>query len=375
MQTDNDILKKLISQDLLELIIRVGLIAFVVYFCIRIISPFATLLLWALILAVAIYPLHQRLAIYLKHKQGTTATAIVILGLLIIAGPSILLINSLVDQMHTLTAALESSSFALKQPDQTVAQWPLVGEKIYAAWSSAAADLPAFLESIQPQLVAISKAALSFATGMAASTFVFLVSFIIAGVMMAYGESGAQVMRRISIRLAGPDKGPKLYGLSTATIRSVATGVIGVAFIQALLLGIGFMLAGIPAAGLLAIVALIFGIAQLPAMLLSLPAIAFIWWTGDMSTTINVLLTLYLLVAAMADNVLKPILLGRGVEAPMPVILLGALGGMIMSGIIGLFIGAVLLAVGYIVFMEWVDHIDEAIDTETNGPEEPSISL
>ena len=182
----------------------------------------------------------------------------------------------------------------------------------------------------------------------------FLASLIIAGIMMAYGASGSQAMCNILTRLSGPTRGTQLHTLATATVRSVATGVIGVAFIQALLIGIGFMLAGIPAAGLLAMIVLVIGIAQLPALLISLPAIAYMWWAGDGSTTIHIVLTLYLLIAGAADNVLKPLLLGRGVAVPMPVILLGALGGMVSAGMIGLFVGAVVLAVGYEIFMEWV---------------------
>ena len=154
-------------------------------------------------------------------------------------------------------------------------------------------------------------------------------------------------------RLSGPEKGTQLHKLCTATIRSVAMGVIGVAFIQALLLGVGFVWADIPAAGLLALVVMVLGIAQLPATLITLPVIAYLWWSGD-STMVNVSFTIYFLVAGLADNVLKPIFLGRGVDAPMPIILLGALGGMVAAGMIGLFVGAVLLALGYVVFMDWV---------------------
>jgi predicted PurR-regulated permease PerM len=155
-----------------------------------------------------------------------------------------------------------------------------------------------------------------------------------------------------------------LQSLSAATVRSVAIGVIGVAFIQALLLGIGFIMAGIPAAGVLALVVMLIGIVQLPAAIISLPVIAYLWWAGDGSTMSNIFYSIYLLVAGMADNVLKPLLLGRGVDAPMPVILLGALGGMASGGIIGLFVGAVLLAVGYQVFMDWVDHVEEVAGVE-----------
>ena len=136
------------------------------------------------------------------------------------------------------------------------------------------------------------------------------------------------------------------------------------AFIQALLLGAGFIMAGIPGAGVLAIVALLIGIVQVPAAIISLPAIAYLWISGDASTTSNIVYSIYLFVAGLADNVLKPLLLSRGVDAPMPIILIGALGGMVTSGIIGLFVGAVLLAVGYQVFMEWVDNGEEGGSAE-----------
>jgi predicted PurR-regulated permease PerM len=130
--------------------------------------------------------------------------------------------------------------------------------------------------------------------------------------------------------------------------------VLGVALIQAILLGVGFMLAGVPAAGLLALIVLLLAIMQLPATLVSLPVILWLWNSGDGGTVMNVIWTVYFVLAGLADNVLKPMLLGRGVDAPMPVILIGALGGMVSSGFIGLFTGAVILAVGYQIFMQWV---------------------
>jgi len=170
-------------------------------------------------------------------------------------------------------------------------------------------------------------------------------------------------MLRIFERFAGRQRGSGLHKLTTATIRSVAAGVIGVAVIQALLLGLGFIWADIPAAGVLALIVLLIGILQLPALIITLPVIGYLWWAGGDSGTMNVIYTVYLVVAGAADGFLKPLLLGRGVEAPMPIILLGALGGMVSSGIIGLFIGAVLLAVGYQIFMEWVDR-DETAEQE-----------
>lgn len=355
MQPDNTTFQKLLHKDMLDFVIRIGLVAFVVIMSARIFAPFTGLVLWAFILAVALYPLHRIVARRLGGRQGGAATLLVLAGLLVVGLPTVMLGSSFAGQIHDAYKAFENNTITIKQPAASVADWPLIGKKVYGAWSAAADNLPAFLEKNRERLRNIAKRAFSAAANTAGSVLLFLGSLIIAGIMLAYGESGSQAMQRILNRLTGPTTGPRLHSLTSATIRSVATGVIGVAFIQSLLLGIGFMIAGIPAAGVLALIVLLFGIAQLPAALISLPAIAYMWWAGDASTTFNIVMSIYLLVAGLADNVLKPLMLGRGVDVPMPVILIGAIGGMVSAGIIGLFIGAVLLAVGYQVFMDWVD--------------------
>ena len=359
MSIDDATFRKLLAKGLMDLIIRIGLIAFVVVMSVQIFAPFSGLMLWALILAVALYPLHHGLAGRLGGRQGTSATLLVVAGLLLIGIPTVMLGSSFADHVHTVYTGLESHSLAIPPPAPSVAEWPLVGNQVFNTWSAAAQDLPDFLKQIEPQIKSISKFMLSAAASTAVGILQFLGAVIIAGIMMAYGEAGSRTMQRIAKRLAGPTKGPQICTLSTATIRSVATGVIGVAFIQALLLGVGFIMAGIPGAGVLAVVVLLIGILQLPALLISLPAIAYIWGVGDASTTINIVLTIYLLIAGAADNVLKPLLLGRGVDVPMPIVLIGALGGMVSAGIIGLFVGAVLLGVGYQLFMAWVDEAED----------------
>lgn len=344
----------MLSKDLTDILIRVGLIAFLVVMSVKIFSPFMGVMLWALILAVTLYPLHQKLAGKLGGKEGRAATLMVLCGVLLIGGPTIILGSSAAEFVTKTHTAFENGTLTINSPPASVAEWPLVGEKIHEAWAAAANNLPALLEKNKAQLVSVSKAILGFVAGTAGGIFSFILSLIIAGVMMAYGQSGSEAMRKISCRLTGPEKGDNLFKLSTATIRSVSMGVVGVAFIQALLVGVGFFWADIPAAGLLAAIVLVLGIAQLPATLITLPVIAYIWWSGD-STLSNVIFTVYLVVAGLADNVLKPMFLGRGVDAPMPIILLGALGGMVTGGLIGLFVGAVLLALGYVIFMDWID--------------------
>ncbi|MGJ0483179.1 MAG: AI-2E family transporter, partial [Methylomicrobium sp.] len=184
---------------------------------------------------------------------------------------------------------------------------------------------------------------------------------VLAGIWMAYGSSGHAAAKAIAKRMAGDEEGEALVTLSTATIRAVAQGVIGIACIQALLLGAGFIMVGIPAAGIWALLVLLLGIMQIPPLLVSLGTIIYVFSTND-STTVAVMFAIYTLVAGSADNILKPLMLGRGVDAPMPVILLGALGGMATGGIIGLFLGSVMLALGYQLFMVWVYRENEEVN-------------
>ena len=357
MQTADVPEPRLTSKEMVDVLIRVGVLAVLVVWISRVIDPFVSLLLWALILAVTLYPLHQMLAQRIGGRQGRAATLLVLAGLLLIGVPTVMLGSSFAGQVHDVHTAFREGEVSIEPPAASVAEWPVVGEQVYEAWSEAASDLPAFLEELQPQLGNFSKFLLAQAASTAGAVALFLVSLIVAGIMMAYGRSGSDAMLRILRRLTGETKGPRIHKLATATTRSVASGVLGVAFIQAILLGLGFLWAGIPGAGILAIVALVLGIAQVPMPVLTLPVIGYIWWAGETSLGL-ILVTIYLVLATLVDNVLKPMLLGRGVDAPMPVILLGAIGGMVAAGIIGLFIGAVVLAVGYQIFMAWVDEVD-----------------
>ena len=358
MQIDDSTIRKLLTHDFTNTVIRIGLIAFLVVMCVRVFAPFLNLVLWALILAIALYPLHQLLARWMRGRQGMAATLLVFAFLLLIGVPTVMLGGYFARQAHKVYTDFENNTLTIKQPKPAVAEWPLVGKQVYSTWNAAADNLPAFLKDNKVPLQNIAKRLFSAAANTAGSLLLFLGALIVAGIMMAYGESGSQAIQRIFSRMTDPVTGPRLQTLSTATIRSVATGVIGVAFIQALLLGVGFIMAGIPMSGVLALIVMFLGILQLPATIVTLPVIAYLWWAGDASTTSNIVFTIYLIVAGLVDNVLKPLLLGRGVAVPMPVILLGALGGMVSGGIIGMFVGAALLAVGYQVFMDWVDNIE-----------------
>ena len=343
-----------VSALLLDVLIRAGLVLGLAMICFQVFSPFLSLMTWALILAVTLYPLHQSVAAKIGGRQGVAATLIVLLGIVVIVVPTAALMNSLGDSVHQLINDVRNNTLQVPPPREGVAEWPLVGEQVHALWTKAHTDLPALVQSMQPKIGNLARAALGFVAGIGGGLLQLLAALVVAGIMMAFGEEGARAIRSIFERFAVGKRGAEFFDLSTATIRAVAKGVLGVAFLQAIIVGICLLIAGIPWAGVLTVIVLVLGIAQVPALIATLPAIAYLWASGNYGTGAAILYTVLLAVSGTADNVLKPLMLGRGVDAPMPVILLGALGGMAAGGILGMFVGATLLALGYQIFMGWV---------------------
>ena len=365
MEIEKGQIREMIKKDLTDILIRVALVGFFVYMSLKIFNPFMGIMLWALIFAVIFFPMHQKLANKLGGNQGRAATIFVLCGVLFLGAPTVMLSGSLVDFVQETHAKYSSDTVQVKPPSPGVAEWPVIGKKVYDLWGQAAKDLPKLIKKLRPQLEGFAKGALEFAAGIAGGLLQFILSMIFAGIMLAYGQSGSDAILKIINRLAGQKKGESLHKLSTATIRSVAMGVVGVSAIQALIFGVGFIFIGLPGAAIVALLVLVFGIAQLPAIIFTIPTLAYIWMTGD-SSVMNIVFTIYFVIAGFADNVLKPIFLGRGVEAPMPIVLIGALGGMMSAGLIGLFIGATFLSLAYVIFMAWVDDDIEESDNEKN---------
>ncbi|KAF1690074.1 AI-2E family transporter [Pseudoxanthomonas koreensis] len=355
MNTDPATLRKLVTTDLSEMLIRFGVVVFLLVLCVRVFMPFAGLVGLSMILAIALYPAFDWLVRHLGGRRRLAGVVFVGGSLLLLGIPMALLGTALGGQAAELYDDFEHNRLAIPAPDPAIAEWPVVGERLYALWNEAAANLPVFVEAHSAPIKANLGPMLLVAADGALATLVFFAAIIVAGVMMVHARRGGRALERIVERLAGPERGPRLVRLSVATIRSVATGVVGVALIQSVLLGMGFLLADIPGAGVLALLVMILGILQLPVVVVSLPAAAWMWFANDeLSTLLKIVFTVFFVLAGTIDNVLKPLLLGRGVDVPMLVVLIGAIGGVASAGIAGLFIGAVLLAVGYTVFSDWV---------------------
>jgi predicted PurR-regulated permease PerM len=331
--------------------LQIGLLVLLVYACSRVVLPFVGLLLWSVILAVMLYPLQLRL----KARLGNRAAAVLIgvVGIGVVLVPTVMVASSLASSAGTLVTGLQTHTLTLQPPPPRLAEVPLVGQKLTDAWALLAANTPAALAKYGPTLREPAKGLMAFAGRLVAAELLFVLSFAIAAILVAYGHSVAEFARRLFQLVTGSRaQGVRLVALTAATIRGVAVGVVGVATIQALLLGAGFFAIGLPAAGLLTLAALLLGIIQAPAIILALPLIAFVLATEP--TVPAVIFAVWSLVAGVSDNVLKPFMLGRGMEVPMPVILVGVIGGMVADGLLGLFVGPVLLAVAYVLFNEWM---------------------
>jgi predicted PurR-regulated permease PerM len=236
-------------------------------------------------------------------------------------------------------------------PTENVKEWPIIGTKTYSLWNSAATNLEGTLLNFKPQVAEFGQKILGIISGALGSIFSFAVALIIAATFLVTAQRSIKTFKDILYRLVG-DEANEWATLSTMTIRSVAQGILGIAFIQASFSLIGMLMIGVPFAWLWAFIVMFLTIVQLPALLILGPVIAYVYSYAD--PTPATIFAVYSVIVGASDGVLKPLFLGRGVDIPMLVILLGAIGGMILSGVLGLFVGAVGLALSYKLFMAWL---------------------
>jgi len=355
---------RLFQARVMETAIRLSLLALLVLWCFQIVRPFVLPVLWGAIMAVAIYPLFEKAYTALGGREKLTATLITLLALTILIVPTVMLSTSMVESSKSLSEQLDAGTLAVPPPSETVKDWPLIGEKTYGVWKLFSTNLEVALGKFKPQVEAIGKWFIAGAAGVGGGILMFVVSIIIAGAFLVYGRSGSDALVKVTGRVLGDRGGREFVDLASATIRSVAQGVLGVALIQSILAGIGLLLIGVPYAGVWAALILLLAIVQLPPILILGPIIVYVFSVAE--TVPAVIFMIWSLIVSSSDAFLKPLFLGRGMDIPMLVILLGAIGGMILSGIIGLFVGAVVLAVGYSLFMHWLDQDQQGSEEQAS---------
>ena len=340
------------TKNAMEAAIRIGLVVLLVGWCFQILRPFVIPIIWGIIIAVAIYPVYGYLRILLKDSPRVSATLVTVGMLVILVWPAVLLGRLLVKNSEMIVNHLRDGTLKVPPPPQGLETWPLIGEPLANIWNLASVNIQGALVQLQPQIMMVASWLLSVVTGTGLAILQFIAAVIIAGVLLAYSAAGFHLAHNIGKRLAG-ERGAELADLAEATVRSVARGVLGVALIQSLLAGLGFFIAGIPAAGFWAFLCLILGVVQIGVFPIMVPVVLYVFSTTDTMTA--VLFLIWSIFVSLLDNILKPIFLGRGLDVPMVVIFMGAIGGMLLSGIIGLFIGAVVLTLGYKLFLAWLD--------------------
>jgi len=339
----------------IEIAIKVGLLALVIYISYLIVKPFIAIVVWGIIIAVALSPVINNLVKRFGNRKKVIIgfTTVMILALLI---PTFMLSESVIDSTQTLTHAVKEGNITIPPPNEKVKEWPVIGKKAYAFWDSASHNLKETLKPFKEDIFKnIKKLASALGAGLG-TIFMFIGSLIIAAVFLIGSEGSVKFYNDILRRLVG-DKGEEWATLSALTVRSVVMGVLGVAVIQAFFALIGMVVMGIPLAIVWAIAIMFLTIIQVPALLVIGPMIAYVFSQG--SGTAEIVFTIYMLIVGASDGVLKPILMGRGVDIPMLVILIGAIGGMLLMGMIGLFLGAVIFALAYKLFGLWIAEVQE----------------
>jgi predicted PurR-regulated permease PerM len=355
MPTDED---QAFLRRALESSVRIGLVLFLVVWCFELARPFFTPIVWGIILAIATQPIYRALCRAMGGRSSIAASILVVGALLVLIVPSVLLTTNLVESVTQLAENVEAGTLEVPPPPAGVADWPIVGDPVHAFWAAASRDLDTALDSLHPQLKVVGRWALRTGASTGIGLLVFALSIVLAGVLLASGEPAADAARRVAERLA-PGRGAELVALAGDTVQSVTVGILGTAVIQASLAAIGMLVAGVPAFGLWTLLVLLLAVVQLPTLIVLLPII--FWVFSSSSTGLAVLFAIWSVAVGVSDNVLKPLLLGRGSDLPMLVIFIGAIGGFVRAGIIGLFVGAVVMAVGYSLFKWWLEDVPETV--------------
>jgi predicted PurR-regulated permease PerM len=337
------------NEELAVLAVRTLCLGLLGYWSLILITPFLTIMVWSVIIAVALYPIFDWLSAKFYGYSGFTAAVIIFLTLFVVLGPVTWLGISLAESIKTLIARLGDGTLPLPTPSEAVKGWPLVGEKIYESWILASSNFRELLVVAAPYLKPIGSSLLIAAGSMGVSLLKFIIAVVISGFLLRPGPSLIHSIKNVVGHVAA-GRGEEFVDLAGATIRNVSRGIIGIAILQALLAGVGLLFAGVPGAGLFSFLVLVLGIIQVGPSIILVPLVIWSWFAMD--TTKALLFTLYIVPVNLLDNILRP-LVAKGLSTPMPVILIGVLGGTLAHGMIGLFVGPIVLSIAWQLLMVW----------------------
>jgi predicted PurR-regulated permease PerM len=335
---------------LTHLAIRLALLGVLIYWSFLIVRPFIPILVWSIILTVALYPAYSWLVDYLGDRRILAAALITIASFVIVIGPALWLGAGLAKGLHAFSEQIESGAVMVPPPPQTVRDWPVIGARAYDLWELASANLMSAVGEIVPAKT-LAGVAVGAASELGAGALKFFAALALAGFLFAPAPRLVDATRSFLLKVV-PERSEEFVVLAGATIRGVSQGIIGLSIMQALLIGIALKLAGVPGASTLAFLIFFIGILQIPPAIVLVPVVIWLWSFQGAATAL--VFAAFAVLVAVLENVLKPIVMGRGLRTPMFVILVGALGGMVAHGVVGLFVGPVILAVGWELSAAWL---------------------
>ncbi len=333
-------------------VIRLALLALLVFLCLRVLAPFLNPIIGGIVVAIALHGPHEKLTRILRGRRAPASACLIGVLLLALMLPAIALGANVVQTATELSGEFAAENIEVPPPPASVADWPIVGDRVYDLWLGASRNLESALVKLGPYLRDIGLWLVETMGDLGWGLLMFVVSIVIGGALLPVRERGVAMTRKVATIVAG-DRGPELANLIGTSVHSVIRGVIGVALIQSVLAGLGMLAVGVPGAGIWALLILLLAVMQLPPMIVLVPVIIYVFSVKP--TMVAVIFMIFALVVGASDNVLKPLLMGRGSKTPMLVLFMGSLGGFIAGGILGLFVGAVVLSMGYTVFMAWIE--------------------
>jgi len=341
----------------IEILIRVVILVWIVGWSIMILSPFISIILWSMIIAISVSPIFHRLKKMFRGRGALAATLVTVFLLAILIIPVIILSGSMIDGVQNLKQVYDSGQLVIPPPSpERIRQWPAIAKPVLDAWTLASQNIEAVVAKYGNELKGAVGWILSALAQTSLGVIQLMASIIISGFFLAYGDSATSGVRKLFVKLAG-DRGDTFMNLSEITIRNVVKGVLGVAVVQTAIAGIGLFAIGIPFAGLWCFIGLVLAIVQVGVGPVLIPAVIYAYATHDVLPA-----TVFLgwsVLAMVSDNILKPILLGRNAPVPLLVVFLGAIGGFIANGFLGLLLGPVILSLAYNLFSSWVNVVEQ----------------
>ena len=345
------------SGDLARVTLGVMVIGLLVVACLWILKPFLGAIVWASMLVIATWPSLISLQARLGGRRWLAIAIMTLAMLLIVVLPLVLAVATIVANVDQMTSWLSAAAGRpLPPPPDWVAQIPLVGAKVAGEWQRLAATSRDDLTSqAAPYLITLAQWFAGQIGGLGLLLVQFLLTMVITVMLYAGGEEAADGVRRFARRLGG-DRGEQSVVLAGLAIRAVALGITGTALVQSVAAGIGLAVVGIPYAAVLTAITFVLCMVQLGSFPVMIPAVAWLYWTSH--PVMGTLLLIWSVLVGSLDNVLRPILIRRGADLPLPLIFVGAIGGLVGFGLIGLFVGPVLLAVTYRLLGGWIADVD-----------------